>query len=486
MSLRWRIAAGLAAIAAFVCALAAVGAYLSTARQLQAGVDNSLLTRSQELSMPTTHVERDRARPKGTPPPIIDRAVPCPPTAAYQTFPVAQIVAPDGSVQACLDGGPVIPPGKVDLALAQQGGNSVLRTVEINGTSYRVLTVAWKSGAFQTARDLTEMHRVLGALRLRLAGLALAGVAAAGLLGWLVARRIVRPVERLRDAAELIASTQDLSTPVPTEGSGEVGSLARSVTTMVSALATSRDQQQRLITDASHELRTPLTSVRTNIELLRRAEDLPSEQRREVLADLQLEVEELTNLVTELVELATDRASTDETTERLQLGEVARAVVARATRRTGRTVQLDVRGDDTVVARPQMLERAISNLVDNALKYSPPPFPVHVMVNTRQLEVLDGGPGIPQEDQPRVFDRFYRSVNARTAPGSGLGLAIVKQIVERHGGRVWAENRPAGGARVGFELPPGPGLTANSRDGSHSGALTGGPHSATRDTPLPA
>jgi two-component system sensor histidine kinase MprB len=265
-----------------------------------------------------------------------------------------------------------------------------------------------------------------------------------------------------------------------------VGSLARSVTTMVSALATSRDQQQRLITDASHELRTPLTSVRTNIELLRRAEDLPSEQRREVLADLQLEVEELTNLVTELVELATDRASTDETTERLQLGEVARAVVARATRRTGRTVQLDVRGDDTVVARPQMLERAISNLVDNALKYSPPPFPVHVMVNTRQLEVLDGGPGIPQEDQPRVFDRFYRSVNARTAPGSGLGLAIVKQIVERHGGRVWAENRPAGGARVGFELPPGPGLTANSRDGSHSGALTGGPHSATRDTPLPA
>jgi two-component system sensor histidine kinase MprB len=452
VSLRWRIAAGLAAIAALVYALAAFGAYVATSRQLRAGVDDSLLTRSRDLSVAATPGDRERGRPRGGGPFSNERAGPCPPISAYQTFPIAQFVGRDGSVEICVEG-PVIPVDNAERQVAQGNGGTRLRTVHLDGTRYRVLTVPWRSGAFQTGRDLAEVQSVLSKLQLRLAGLALAGVAAAGLLGWLLARRIVRPVERLRDAAEQIASTQDLSTPVPTEGTGEVGSLARSVTTMVRALATSREQQQRLITDASHELRTPLTSVRTNIELLRRAEDLPVDQRREVLDDLQLEVEELTNLVTEMVELATDRANTDETIEALQLGEVARAVVARASRRTGRMVDIDVRGDDTVVVRPQMLERAVSNLVDNALKYSPPPFPVQVTVEGRRLEVLDSGPGIPESDQPLVFDRFYRSVTTRTAPGSGLGLAIVKQIVERHGGQVWATNRPTGGARAGFELP---------------------------------
>jgi two-component system sensor histidine kinase MprB len=295
---------------------------------------------------------------------------------------------------------------------------------------------------------------VLGSLRIRLVGLALAGVAAAGLLGWLVASRIVRPVIRLRDTAESIASTQDLTTPIPAEGDGEVGSLARSFTTMVEALATSREQQQRLISDAGHEMRTPLTSLRTNLELLERLEELPPDERREVLAAVQLDVDELTHLLTELVELATDRANDDEPAQPVELVDLATDVADRARRRTGRTITVvpDATNERPVVARPMMVTRAISNLVDNAVKYSPDGT-IEVLVGEGRLEVRDHGPGIPPADQPYVFDRFYRATTTRSAAGSGLGLAIVKQIVDRHGGRVWAVNHPGGGAAVGFELP---------------------------------
>ena len=345
------------------------------------------------------------------------------------------------------------------------------------------------------ARDLTEVEEVLGGLRRRLIGFGLAGVAAASVLGWLVARRVVRPVERLRDAAERIARTQDLATPLPAGGSGEVGSLTRSMGTMVGALATSRQQQQRLITDASHELRTPLTSLRTNVELLRRAEDLPAPQRAEVLADLQFELEELTQLLAELVELATDRYGDDEPAESVSLADLARSVAARSERRNGRPVIVRAAGSDRglharrhhrrvrdglarwtarvdslVEGRPQQLERAIGNLIENSIKYSAPDEgPVEVVVDGGRLEVLDRGPGIPAADQPLVFDRFYRSTASRAAPGSGLGLAIVRQIVEGHGGRVWATDRLGGGAAVGFELPSATGSSSAADRASSPG-----------------
>ncbi len=343
--------------------------------------------------------------------------------------------------------------------------------------SYRQLTIPWREGvALQIARDLSEQEETLDRLRLRLAVLTLAGVAVAAVLGWVLAGRIVRPVRRLRDAAEGIAATNDLSTPLPTDGPGEVGSLARSLSTMVGALATSRAQQQRLVEDASHELRTPLTTLRTNVELLRRAPDLPEAERAVVLRAIDVESRELTNLANELVEMATDRASTDEVPEAVDLGELAEAVAARASRRTGRTVRVTQTGSTTLTARPRMLERAIGNLVDNALKHADPGSPVDVVVDGTSVEVRDRGPGIDPADQSRVFDRFYRATTARTAPGSGLGLAIVRQIVERHGGQVWARNLVEGrvvegrvvegsvaedggrviGAAVGFRLPAAP------------------------------
>ena len=327
------------------------------------------------------------------------------------------------------------------------------QTLAIDGTEYRMLTSPWhEGGVIQIARDLDEINDVLGSLRIRLLLLALAGVAAAAALGWWLARRIVRPVVKLRDTAEQIASTQDLTTPIPADGDGEVGSLARSFTTMVDALATSRAQQQRLITDASHEMRTPLTSLRTNIEVLGRADQMPEAQRAEVLDALQLEVGELSELVAELVELATD-SSKAEAPEPVVLADLATDVATRAIRRWSREVSVTTDGDgEPILGQPAQLERAISNLVDNAVKYSPAGSPVEIAVTRTDVVVRDRGPGIAPEDQPHVFDRFYRSTLARTEPGSGLGLAIVEQIVQRHHGRVWATNRPDGGAEVGFSL----------------------------------
>ena len=281
--------------------------------------------------------------------------------------------------------------------------------------------------------------------------MSLVGIAAAAVLGWAFARRLVRPIERLRDTAEQIARTQDLEAPIPETGGGEVGSLATSFSTMVDALSVSKRQQQQLVTDASHELRTPLTSLRTNAELLDRPDALNAEQQRGAVHGIRLEVNELIDLVSELVELATDRAD-DETPEAVPLRELADDIADRARRRTGREITVTVEGAPTsVLVGPHMAERALANLVDNAVKYSSGA--ISIVINGGRVEVRDEGPGFDPRDQPHVFDRFYRSAEARTEPGSGLGLAIVKQIVERHDGTVWATNRLGGGAAVGFELP---------------------------------
>jgi len=452
VSLRWRIALGLAAVAALVGALCATGAYVTTSRQLRDSVDETLLARGRTLDA--------LGRRAGERRPYLR----CPSAGSVQPAAAAQLVLYDGRVLSCIEGGPALPVDDEDLAVAGESEDYLLRSVSDDGRSYRQLTMPWREGvALQIARDLSEQEETLDRLRLRLMVLTLVGVAVAAGLGWVLAGRIVRPVRRLRDAAEGIAATNDLSTPLPTDGPGEVGSLARSLSTMVGALATSRAQQQRLVEDASHELRTPLTTLRTNVELLQRAPDLPEAERAAVLRDLDVETRELSDLANELVELATDRASTDDAPETVDLGELAEVVAARARRRTGRTVTVTRTGSTALTARPRMLERAIGNLVDNALKHADQGSSVDVVVDGTSVEVRDRGPGIDPADQPLVFDRFYRATTARTAPGSGLGLAIVRQIVERHGGQVWARNLVEGvapgrvvGAAVGFRLPEAP------------------------------
>ena len=221
---------------------------------------------------------------------------------------------------------------------------------------------------------------------------------------------------------------------------------------MVAAVGRSQEQQRRLVSDASHEMRTPLTSLRSNLELIGQIERLPAAERREVVADVLEDVDELSSLLGELVDLASDLGAT-EPEEVVRLGDLARVVAARTLRRSERPVTVDDVAAIEVVGRPRQLERAISNLVDNAVKYSDPATPIDITVEETTVTVRDRGRGVPEADLVRVFDRFYRAVDVRTQPGSGLGLSIVDEIVRSHGGRVFARNRDGGGVEVGFTLP---------------------------------
>jgi len=463
MSLRWRVALGLGLITLFVIGFVGVVAYVAAADRLEGSVDDSLEQRAAEVTRAGSESVGSRVEPR----PDDDhddyefsRPANCPPAGFLQPAAAAQLVASSGAATVCIEGGIEIPVTHDDREIARgDEEDDYLRTIEIDGRRYRVITVAQSQGtALQIARGLGEVDDVLESMRRWLLGLGAVGVATAFGLGWLFARRTIRPVEELRDTAEQIAATQDLAVAVPVGGPSEIASLGRSFTTMVDALGTSRQEQQRLVSDASHELRTPLTSLRTNAELLRRADRLTADQQRAVVDGIELEVEELTHLVSELVELATDRSSDEEPIETVDLATLAGEVVARARRRTGRDITLTAEEPVALDVAPQAITRAISNLVDNACKYSDGP--IAVVVTGTALEVRDRGPGIAEADRAHVFDRFYRSVTARTEPGSGLGLSIVQQAVARHGGRVWAGNRTDPdaegrlGAAVGFALPP--------------------------------
>jgi two-component system, OmpR family, sensor histidine kinase MprB len=460
VSLRWRFAVGLGVITALVIGFVGVGAYVAVSDRLEGSVDDSLTARAAEVTKaasgsptgrngPDTDDDRDSA---------FTRPTNCPPAGFLQPAAAAQLVSASGTTTVCIEGGVVIPVAHDDREIAKGERETYLRTVVISGKHYRVITVPQTGGsALQIARGLGEVDDVLSSMRRWLLAIGGIGVAAAVLLGWVLARRTVRPVEELRATAEKIAATQDLAVAVPVGGPSEIASLGRSFTTMVDALGASRDEQQRLVSDASHELRTPLTSLRTNAELLGRADELTPAQHARVVEGIGLEVDELTHLVSELVELATDRSAEVEPIETVGLDTLAADVVERARRRTERDITLSVTDPVPVAVAPQSIARAISNLVDNACKYSQGP--VEVVVTGTRVEVRDRGPGIAVEDRAHVFDRFYRSVTARTAPGSGLGLAIVQQAVQRHGGTVWATDRTDPdadghlGAAVGFELP---------------------------------
>ena len=432
---------------------------------------------------------------------------------------LAQFIARDGTIEQCLLG-QAFPVDAADKILAKSAAGATnlvprLRTVTVAGERYRMATIAGPVGASQWVRELAGESAVLQRLRRQFVLLGLGATLLAALAGWLLAGRFLRPVQKLRSATDKIAETQNLTELVDASGRDEIASLGRSFNSMIAALSTSREQQQRLILDASHELRTPLTSLRTNIEMANRPRRLSDDDNREVMTAALAEVQELTNVISELVELATDRTA-DEPLVSLHLVDLANDVVERTRRRTNRVIEIVAASDaisgaisnvtsnvtskaiskassgtasdvateaslfpsadpplgttspktpteaqsstetsvdlESVMGRPRMLERAIVNLVENAIKYSTLGTPVTVEVSQLAVTVIDQGPGIDPKDLPYIFDRFYRSDQARSAQGSGLGLAIVRQIVERHGGEVTARNTPSGGAAVGFRL----------------------------------
>jgi two-component system sensor histidine kinase MprB len=418
-------------------------AHVSTSHELRAQTDRFLLQRSKDGRI--QHGLEDSSRG-------ISGGPVAPPSRPEFAEPDAyvQLVRPDGTV---VQRPPVaLPIDARDRDIAQHDQAPLFRTVSIAGTPYRVLTVHVPGGAAQIARSIKETNDVLSTLDVRLLMIALIGTAVAALLAWIIARRIVRPVEQLTSATERVAQTQDLASAIEVRRRDELGRLATSFNTMLVALRTSRAQQQRLVMDASHELRTPLTALRTNVEVLQRATTMDDTERAAMLAAVDLELAELTELVTELVDLATD-VRADEPPQPADLGALTEGVVARMRRLTGREIALTVEPDATVTVQGAALERALSNLVDNACKFSPAGTAVDVTVTGTQIEVADRGPGIAASDREHVFDRFYRAPEARTMPGSGLGLSIVKQVADRHGAGVEILSRAGGGTVVRIRFP---------------------------------
>jgi two-component system, OmpR family, sensor histidine kinase MprB len=326
--------------------------------------------------------------------------------------------------------------------------------VDVAGLHLRVYTAPISKGqAIQVARPLDEVDSNLSQLALILALACLAGIGLGGALGYLVSRAAVAPVEKLRRAAEQVASTRDLSRRIEAKGHDELAALARSFNQMLEALDDSLGAQRQLVADASHELRTPLASIRTNIEVLAHADLIDERERESLLADVVEQLEELTGLIGDLIDLARDAENEHEAAAPFRLDLLAAELADRLVPRNP-SVSIGLELEPCAVrAVEQRVERAVSNLLDNAIKWSPPDGVIELRVGNCEVSVRDHGPGIAPGDLPHVFDRFYRSPHARGLPGSGLGLAIVRQVAEAAGGSVRAENAPDGGAILTMRLP---------------------------------
>jgi two-component system sensor histidine kinase MprB len=367
---------------------------------------------------------------------------------------LGQLVRADGSVLA-VPGSPIqIPVSSADRELASGGGEPRIEDADAGDTSLRVLTQPVSDGmAIQVARSLEDTEQTLNALVIILIAVSAGGIALAAALGPVVARTALAPAGEVSDAAGEVARTHDLTRRIEVRGEDELGRLAASFNEMMAALQRSESAQRRLVADASHELRTPLATLRTNIETLGRSEQIEPNERRRLVADLTDELEEMTDLVGDVVELAREPGQGALARQDVALDELARDAIERAQRRA-RGIRFEQRISPTLVnADPQRLGRAISNMLDNACKWSPRDGIVEVEVADGRVTVRDHGPGFPEEDLEKVFDRFWRSDEARGKPGSGLGLAIVQRVAEELGGRARARNAEAGGAEVSVELP---------------------------------
>jgi two-component system, OmpR family, sensor histidine kinase MprB len=357
-----------------------------------------------------------------------------------------KVIPPEGA-QA------LIPPDERARRLAAAGEGSYFSDIEINGVHARVFTQAIEPGlAVQAAQSVEGVDQTLDRLALILGVVGLGGVGLAGGLGLVVTRTATHPVRELSDAAEHVARTRDLSRRIDAGGDDELSRLATSFNTMLGALERSMGAQRQLVADASHELRTPLTSLRTNVEVLAGANgSLAPAERRQLLHAVVGQLEELTVLVEDLVDLARG-GEREGDFEAVRLDMLVADTVARARRlHPGREIRVKL--EETLVeGSPRRLDRAVSNLLDNAEKWSPPDAPIDVTLSDGRLVVRDRGPGFDAEDLPRVFDRFYRAPSARGLPGSGLGLAIVRHVAEAHGGNVAARNAPDGGAELSLAM----------------------------------
>nr|WSX51122.1 HAMP domain-containing histidine kinase [Streptomyces sp. NBC_00974] len=381
-----------------------------------------------------------------------------------------QIVLPAGG-RCWVDGKNTLPVTAYDLEVSKgQRGAIMYDGKTTDGTPVRVYTqpVELTSGpgvqnaAISVAKPLSDVDKPLSTLAWVLVLVCGIGVVGAGAAGLWVARTGLRPVDELTGAVEHIARTEDLTVRIPDEGDDEIARLSRSFNSMTASLASSQERQAQLIADAGHELRTPLTSLRTNIELLARSEQtgraIPPEDRKELLASVKAQMTELASLIGDLQELSRPDAAAPGPLGVVALHEIAGAALSRARLRGP---ELEFASDLApwyVRGEAAALERAVVNVLDNAVKFSPPGGRVAVVLRAGELTVRDHGPGIPAADLPHVFERFWRSPSARALPGSGLGLSIVARTVLRAGGtaELRAPRDGGPGAEAVLRIPGAP------------------------------
>ncbi|MFI2437245.1 ATP-binding protein [Streptomyces sp. NPDC018693] len=388
----------------------------------------------------------------------------------------SQLVKADGTACVSSDSAGTVRTTSADRTVirdAANGGDGIFRNgTDSDGNDVRVLTVPlvvsqglgsgpalYADTALLIAVPLKGTQDTLNELALILLLVSGVGVVGAGAAGLAVARAGLRPVDKLTEAVEHVARTEDLGIriPVEDESDDEVARLSRSFNSMTSALASSRELQQQLIADAGHELRTPLTSLRTNIELLTRSEEtgrpLPAADRKALLASVKAQMTELASLIGDLQELSRSEGQRGERVQVVSLEDTVEAALRRA-RLRGPELTISASLEPWYTrAEPAALERAVVNILDNAVKFSPEGGTIEVTLTGGVLTVRDHGPGIPEDELPHVFDRFWRSPSARALPGSGLGLSIVARTVQQSGGEVTLARAEGGGTVATVRLP---------------------------------
>jgi two-component system sensor histidine kinase MprB len=487
MTLRTRIAAVASLSVALAVLAAAVGLYVAVRSDLRGEIDRELIERAQAFIAPAAPATPAPAgapsqggagggSPAGGPgggapgKPVGPKGLRGPGGFPQTVQPApfggasgyVQFISPAGTV--AVPGGQGSSPTKIavtaaDRAIASSGNGRAVTDRSVNGTELRVLTLGrGPNGAVLIARPLTEVEHELSRLLLILALIGGGGIVLAGLLGALVARTALAPIARFTTQTETLTGNLDLSRRLEVEGRDELARLAESFNATLDALERSVQAQRHLIADAGHELRTPISSLRANIQILGEAERLPADEQEGLRRDIIEELDELTALVSDVVELA--RGAAPETSvDDVRLDEVVEASVERNRRRGEQ--RFDLALEATIVSgQADRINRAVSNLLDNARAWSPPEGTVAVALKDGVLTVRDEGPGFKEEDLPFVFDRFYRAENARKLPGSGLGLAIVRQAAEAGGGFAEAQNAPGGGALLRVSFGPAVKFTA--------------------------
>ena len=443
MSFRTRLALVAAAAVGIAVVVASIVVFVVVHNELFGEVDRALHNRAVEIaSGPQPEIENGQLH------------IPGPHAGVQSDF--VQAVPLSGGPYVEPDAAYKLPVTEKDHEAARGEQPLYYSNRHFQGIEFRVLTIPATPYAVQIARPLGEVNRTLHRITLFLILIAVGGIGVAAALGLLVSRAALAPVRRLTETTEAVTETRDLSQRIESTSTGddELGRLATSFNTMLAALEDSSRAQRQLVADASHELRTPLTSLKTNVEVLARENELAPEARAQLQRDIVEQIDEMTALIGELIELAREARpdAVVEPARDVRLDLVAADAIER-TRRNRPGIEFETDLDESIVyGAPSTIERAVANLLDNAAKWSPPGGQVEVAVRQGELSVRDHGPGIAAEDLPYVFDRFYRSRTARGLPGSGLGLAIVKQVAESHGGSVVAERPQDGGTLMRLRL----------------------------------